>query len=61
MPVCNIVKLLPLSTVDDPMHYIALRLVQSSTAPWSNSFDYTANRHEIITVYYTTNMHGITV
>ena len=48
MPVCSIVKLLPLGTVDDLMHYC----IRSSTAPRGNSFDYTTNRHEV-TVKYT--------
>ena len=47
MPVCSLVKLLPLGTVDDLMHYC----IRSSTAPWGYSFDYTTNRHEI-TVYF---------
>ena len=47
MPVCSIVKLLPLGAVDDQMHYC----IRSSTAPRGNSFDYTSNKHEI-TVYY---------
>ena len=47
MPVCSLVKLLPLGTVDDLMHYC----IRSSTALWGYSFDYTTNWHEI-TVYY---------
>ena len=48
MPVCSIVKLIPLGTVDDLMHYCN----RSSTAPLGNSFDYTTNRHEITIIYY---------
>ena len=44
MPVCSIVKLIPRGTVNNLVHY-------SSTAPRSNSLDYTTNRHEI-TVHY---------
>ena len=54
MPVCSIVKLLPLRTVDDLMHYgtwPSASCNRSSTTPKGNSFDYTTNRHEI-TVYY---------
>ena len=45
MPVCNIVKLLPLGTVDDlrPSEIVH----QGAKAPRGNSLDYTTNRHEI--------------
>ena len=57
MPVCSIVKLLPLGTVDDLIHYctwpraIVHQVIHSTLG---NSFDYTTNKHEI-TVYSKTS------
>ena len=63
MPVCSIVRLLSLGTVDDLMHYCTrppASCIRSSTAPRGNSFDYTTNRHEI-TVFFTTTRHIMTI
>ena len=59
MPICSIVNLLPLGTVDDLMHYCTRPSASCNSVSGrprhlgGNSFDYTTNRHEI-TVYYET-------
>ena len=57
MPVCSIVILFPLNTVDDLIHYCTRPSAwcnRLSTAPRGNSFDYTTNKHEIT---YTIHWH----